>query len=170
MYELDPETYLPFELLGICTVNAETETKILSLGKMYRDLGKEVYAICDKQTPEIEAELTSGLDLLLMHEEKGFEQLVVEGTTEEALERFIDLVGWPDALKTKIADPKEDIKKSALLYFRKYKGEGSISDFFTQCTEAEIPEWVRTACVLLKDRCVPKIIVDDEDDIAAEEA
>ncbi|MFH1633382.1 MAG: AAA family ATPase, partial [Chloroflexota bacterium] len=50
--ELKPNTYSSLEALGICTINAGGETNIPDLAKLYRDLGKRTFAICDKQTDE----------------------------------------------------------------------------------------------------------------------
>ena len=42
------------------------------------------------------------VELLLMHEEKGFENMVLKGTTETALKRFAKLIDWPQHLAQKI--------------------------------------------------------------------
>ncbi len=52
--ELDPANYSSLEALGICTIDAGTETQIADLAAVYSALGKTVYAACDKQTDENE--------------------------------------------------------------------------------------------------------------------
>ena len=153
--EINPEKYISLEALGICTIDAGTETQIGELGNFYRSLGKTVYGICDKQAAETEAVLKTQVDELFMHSENGFEDLVIKNTTIEALERFADFVTWPAHLQQKHPNPKEDITSAISDYFRWAKGSWSIADFLTQCTECEIPEWLRDCCVRLRELTQP---------------
>src|SRR5262249_48061089 len=50
--ELEPGKYMSLEALGICTIDAGGEASIPDLAKLYSDLGKETFAICDKQPDE----------------------------------------------------------------------------------------------------------------------
>src|SRR3546814_16303377 len=68
------------------------------MAKLYREIGKRVFAICDKQDAANKALIEAQVDVLLMHDEKGFEDLVLKNTTEEALKRFAKLVDWPPHL------------------------------------------------------------------------
>ena len=40
-------------------------------------------------------------------------------------------------------------------YFGWTKANWGIADFLAQCTEAEIPQWLRDACIALKAACTP---------------
>ena len=149
--ELAPTKFSSLEALGICIIDAGTDTQIADLGSLYRSLGKTVYGACDKQPAADEATIKAQVDVLFMHSEKGFEDLVLKHTTIPALERFSDLVTWPPHLSKKYPDPKDDVVTAVSDYFRWIKGNWGIADFLTQCTEHEIPQWLRDCCARLKE-------------------
>jgi putative ATP-dependent endonuclease of OLD family len=151
--ELQPGTYSSLEALGICIIDAAGESNIPGVAKLYRELGKRTFAICDKQEAANEALIQAQVDLLLMHNEKGFEDLVLKGTTEAALKRFANLIDWPQDLKTKYQNPEQQAAAALREYFSDNKANWSVADFLAQCTEAEIPQWLRNACVSLKTFC-----------------
>ncbi len=153
--EIAPAKYSSLEALGICTIDAGTETQIADLGGLYRSLGKTVYGVCDQQTAADEAAIKAQVDELFMHTEKGFEDLVLKNTTTGALKRFADLVTWPPHLLTKYHNPKDDVAAALSDYFRWAKGNWGIADFLTQCTEDEIPQWLRDCCARLRELAQP---------------
>ena len=153
--ELAPAKYSSLEALGICTLDAGTEAQIADLGELYRSLGKTVYGFCDKQSAADEAAIKTKVDELFMHSEKGFENLVLKYTTTAALERFADLVTWPQHLVAKYPIPRDDVEAALNDYFRWSKGNWGISDFLSQCTEDEIPQWLRDCCVELRELAQP---------------
>ena len=159
--ELDPSTYTSLEALGICTIDAGSDSQIADLAKLYRDLGKQTFSICDKQDEANKLLIEKHVDTMLMHEEKGFEDLVLKNTSEAALKRFVKLVEWPPHLEAKFPDPEADAEGALREYFGWTKGNAGVADFLVQCTEAEIPEWVREACISLKDACIPPASVND---------
>ena len=55
------------------------------MARLYRGFGKQTFAICDKQSAEHQAVIDAEVEVSLMHEEKGFEDLVLKNTTEDAL-------------------------------------------------------------------------------------
>lgn len=151
--ELDPESYSSFEALGLCVVDAGSETQIVDLARLYGNLGKEVFAICDKQSPKNEKEIRKQVAELFMHCEKGFEVLVVKNTSKDALARFAGIVDWPSHLKERYPEPENKPDKALLRYFREKKGNFGIADFLSQCQEDEIPEWIRETCGELREMC-----------------
>lgn len=153
--ELGPAKYSSLEALGICTIDAGTETQIADLGELYRSLGKTVYGFCDQQSAADEAAIRSKVDELFMHSEKGFEDLVLKNTTTAALERFADIVTWPQHLVTKYPNPKDDVEATLNEYFRWSRGNWGIADFLSQCSEGEIPVWLRDCCVKLRELSQP---------------
>ena len=157
--ELDPSKYVSLEALGICTIDAGSDSNIAPLGKMYRSLGKEVYAACDRQSPEKEANIKRQVDELFMHSEKGFEDLVTKNTTCDALRRFASSVTWPQHLLTKYQKPWSDslLREAVGAYFRWRKGAGTIADFLTACEEDEIPLWIRNCCTTLRRLAQPAV-------------
>ena len=153
--ELNPDKYKSLESLGICTLNAGSDSKIPSIAKLFHSLGKRTFALCDKQDAASQALIEAEVELLLMHDKKGIESLVLEGTTEAALQRFASALKWPPHLAKKYPDPKVNARDALSDYFSWAKGNWGIADFIAQCTEAEIPEWLRDACVRLMQTCDP---------------
>ena len=90
-----------------------------------------------------------------MHSEKGFEDLVLKNTTAAALERFADLVTWPQHLVAKYPNPKDDVEAALNDYFRWSKANWGIADFLSQCSEDEIPQWLRDCSVKLRELAHP---------------
>ena len=56
------------------------------------ELGKQIFAACDTQTPHNAMLIEAQVSELFMHSEKGFEDLVLKNTTEDAINRFIDIL------------------------------------------------------------------------------
>jgi putative ATP-dependent endonuclease of OLD family len=153
--ELNPAAYSSLEALGICTIDAGIQNSIPDMAKLYGDLGKRVFAICDKQDAANKVLIEAQVELLLMHDEKGCENLVLKNTTQDALKRFANLIDWPPHLATKYPDVETNLVTALGEYFAGAKANWGIADFLAQCTEAEIPEWLRDACAKLKSACPP---------------
>jgi putative ATP-dependent endonuclease of OLD family len=153
--ELQPGTYSSLEALGICTIDAGGEGNIPDMSRLYAGLGKQVFALCDNQTTEHQALIEAEVELLMMHPETGFEDLVLKNTPEDALRRFARLITWPPHLLAKY--PQPDTTPAAALsdYFGWTKGTWGIADFLAQCNETEVPEWIREACRSLMTLCLP---------------
>lgn len=153
--ELNPEKFSSLEALGICTVDAGGETNVSGIAKLYKSLGKQVFAICDLQEKENNrALIATEVELLLMHGEKGSENLILKGTTEDALERFASYLGWPNALEDKYSTFKDKSYKDFVeKFFIDTKGVGGLADFLAQCSEEEVPKWLCDAALKLKEIC-----------------
>ena len=159
--ELNPGKYLSLEALGICTVDADGEKNVPGMAQLYRALGKRTFAICDKQEDAHKTLIEAQVELLLMHDEKGFEDLVLKGTTAEALKRFAKQLDWPQHLAQKYPDPEAQPADALAAYFAWSKGNWGIADFLAQCGEAEVPEWLRDAALKLKAAGMPAPVNDD---------
>jgi putative ATP-dependent endonuclease of the OLD family len=156
--ELNPGHYSSLEALGICTIDAGTESQIADLGRLYSQLGKRVFAICDKQTDEKKALIVAEVDTLFMHEEKGFENLVLRNVPDEAITRFANTLEWPQHIQEKYPNIQENLRGAIFEYFTWSKAGWSIADFLSQCTEDEIPNWLKGVCSSLKDACEPPAV------------
>lgn len=148
--ELNPATYASVEALGICIIDAGTETQIADLAGLYKGLGKRTFGLCDKQTEPAKVAIEAQVERLFMHKEKGIEDLILNNTTQGALERFSDVLDWPPHIIAKYADPKANLIAALKEYFSWAKGNWGIADFLGQCSEEEIPSWIREVCVELK--------------------
>jgi len=153
--ELNPATYASLEALGVCIIDAGTETQIADLGCLYKSLGKRTFALCDKQTDPAKAAIEAQVERLFMHGEKGIEDLILKNTTQAALDRFADQLDWPPHLVAKYPNPKAPAAVALKEYFGWSKGNWGIAEFLAQCSEAEIPPWLREACITLKALCDP---------------
>ena len=143
--ELNPSQYTPLESLGIVLVDAIGDKSIPAVADLYTKLNKTVFALCDKQAVQEAEEIEKAVEQLFMHDEKGFEKLIVKGTTADAINKYIQqtFIDWPDKLKRKYPDPKIDPQAALIDYFIKTKADGTIADFLGQCNETEIPKWVK---------------------------
>jgi putative ATP-dependent endonuclease of OLD family len=153
--ELNAATYASMEALGISIIDAGTESQIADLAKLYKGLGKRTFGLCDKQTDPAKAAIEAQVERLFMHDEKGIEDLILKNTTQESLERFSDALDWPLHILGKYPDPKTNLIPALKEYFGWAKGNWGIADFLGQCSEAEIPLWIRDACITLKAICDP---------------
>ncbi len=151
--KLRPEEFKTLESIGVCTIDAGSESKIIAMAGLYRGLGKEVICACDAQDAAATANLEAALDLVLMHGESGFEKMVMADTTEAAMERYLDSIMWPQALQAQFPDPKADLANAIRAYLSKYKGEGVAADFLVQCEFEEIPDWIRQSCLAIQQFC-----------------
>lgn len=151
--ELNPATYSSVEALGVCVIDAGTESQIADLAGIYKGLGKRTFALCDKQADAAKAAIEATVELLFMHSEKGIENLILKNTTQAALQRFAGLLPWPPHLLAKYPDPKTQAVAAVAEYFGWSKGNWGIADFLAQCSEDEIPAWLREACAALKHAC-----------------
>lgn len=161
--ELDPEKYASLEALGICIIDAGSETQIADLAKLYAGLGKRVFGLCDQQVAAAEAAIKAEVEALFMHGEHGFEDLVLKNTTEGALKRYAAGVTWPPHLQYKYPSPDDDIHAAMAELFEWGKANWVAADFLAQCNEAETPEWLRQKAAELKELCDPQAAVDEND-------
>ncbi|MEY9185785.1 hypothetical protein ABIG06_007340 [Bradyrhizobium sp. USDA 326] len=62
---------------------------------------------------------------------------------------------WPQHLKAKYPDVKKNTSEALKDYFAWSKGNWGLADFLAQCSEAEIPKWLRDVCIALVGFCQP---------------
>jgi putative ATP-dependent endonuclease of OLD family len=162
--QINPDTYSSFEALGLCTVDAGGDSNIADLGKLYGDLGKVVYAVCDKQEAPSQAAIEAQVVKLFMHDASDIEKLVLKNTTQGAVERFIDAVQLPPHLTQKYPDLKSQAFELMRDFLGWSKGSWGLAEFLWQCEETEIPEWIRKTCQELRELCQPSSSEADEAD------
>ena len=172
--ELRPDTYVSLEALGICTVDAGGQNNIPGFAQLFRSLGKRLFAVCDRQSDETKAAIEAQVDELFMHEEVGFEDLVLNNTTIDAMQRFVEIICWPQNILNSCPSPEDCLQECLRKYFDQSKGNWGIADFLAECAEDEIPEWIRKMCLSLKQLCEqpvqnPERGVQAEADIAEED-
>ncbi|WP_432799920.1 ATP-dependent nuclease [Poriferisphaera sp. WC338] len=167
--ELNPDAYSSLEAMGICTVDAGSESNITDMAKLYSELGKQVYAVCDKQNPADKAAIESEVDALFMHEESAIEKLILKESSKKALQRFASTIDWPRHIKQVVTDPMADAEKALEMFFYWSKGNWGIADFLAQCDEDEMPSWIRDTCKSLFELTNP-LPIDENAELNAEES
>ena len=90
-----------------------------------------------------------------MHNESDFEDLVLKNTTVDAMNRFAAIIEWPPHLCAKYSVQAVTVQEALGEYFSAKKADWGIADFLAQCTEDEIPLWLREACKSLGFFCDP---------------
>lgn len=157
LHELYPDEFSSLEALGIAVVDAETDAQVSRLGQYYTKLGKTVFAVFDQQSAEQRAEIVAAVKYPFEAAEKGFENVVLNGTTEAALRRYAEsLVAdgeWPNHLAEKT--PKPDTPYPNLLvtmreFFKKAKGNGAAADFLMSCSREEMPKFIVDALLTIQ--------------------
>jgi len=82
LHELHPSEFKTLEALGIAVVNAETDSQVAPLGEHFRKVGKLVFAVFDRQTPEHKAAIMAAIPHAFEASESGFENVLVKATAE----------------------------------------------------------------------------------------
>lgn len=123
------------------------------MAQLFKELGKQVFALCDKQGDANKQLIESQVEQLFMHDEKGFENMVLKGATEKSLKAFGEQLCWPPHLAQKFPNPENDIHLALQEYFIWAKGCWGIADFLSQRSLDEIPEWIKLTATKLKTLC-----------------
>lgn len=149
LHELHPDDFRTLEGLGIAVVNATSDSQVAPLGDYYSKLGKTVFAVFDKQKPEQKDLIDFSVQYPFEAQEKGFEDVVLNGTAEVALRRFAMAIvssgDWPSHLAA--VKPTEtasvDELRAALRQFLTWsKGAGDASDLLAICSKDEMPIFI----------------------------
>lgn len=61
----------------MAVIDAQTDAQVAPLGKFFRDLGKTVFAVFDKQEPAASAAIKAAVHHSFESAEKGFENVVL---------------------------------------------------------------------------------------------
>ena len=124
---LVPQEFRSLDSLGIAVVDAETDSQVVPLAEYFEALGKQVFAIYDKQEG---SEISDAIEHAFELPEKGFEKLIARHTELAVVRAFIDELieddHWPLREEDK---PEEDIEEAELRkllarVLRKFKGSG----------------------------------------------
>lgn len=146
--KLEGDNFKSFDALGIAVINAETDSSIAKFAEYFKVLGKEVYAVFDKQTPENLKLIKASVHHCYEAPEKGFENVVINGISFEVLKKYaLKLVadgGWPTHIKP---IPEETLSADELkIIMRKFlkdrKGSGEASEILSKCMKSELPEFI----------------------------
>jgi putative ATP-dependent endonuclease of OLD family len=158
LHKIDPENHKSFDGLGVAVINAEGEKDIAPIGQFYKKLGKKVFAVFDKQTPECLTAIAAEVDHYFEAQEKGFENVVVKGVPIEVLKRYaisLDSNGeWPTHYDVTPAEDStdEEIKTMMAKFFKYKKGSGEAASFLSSCQrKEEMPVFIVETIKSIKD-------------------
>jgi len=161
--DLDATRFKSLENLGVAIVDARGESNVAPLGKFFRSLGKIVFAVFDKQTPEALADIVASVDHAYESATKGFENLVLHGASEAALRGYAAAVvaagDWPPHLAAKTpsaATPLAELQAMLSNFFAWAKGGGDAGDLLASCPAInDVPEYVRVTLEAIKNVIEP---------------
>jgi putative ATP-dependent endonuclease of OLD family len=149
LQELHPDAFKTLEALGIALVNAESDSQVAPLGEHFAKLGKVVFAVFDKQVPAQKAAIEAMIPHTFEASEKGFEKVILKGTSESGLRRFalalVENEEWPSHLTPKTpttAMPLVALQDALADYLLWSKGAGTAADLLSQCSRDEMPKFV----------------------------
>jgi putative ATP-dependent endonuclease of OLD family len=162
LHELAPGVYKTFENLGIAVINAGGETNVAPLGDYFRTLGKETFAITDRQDANAGALIRSKIDHFYESPEDNFEKLLLNQTAESALRRFAASAvhddRWPQHMAANTPNatmPIEDLKGVLRDFLKHSKGEGEAAQLISICRLSEMPDYLKTTILAIKLRVEP---------------
>jgi putative ATP-dependent endonuclease of OLD family len=166
--DLDPTKFKSLENLGVAIVDARGETNVAPLGAFFRSLGKVVFAVFDKQSPAALADIVAAVDHAYEAATKGFENLVLLGTSEAALRAYAAAVvaagDWPPHLAAKTptaATPLTELQAILTQYFGWAKGGGDAGDLLASCPAVnDMPDYVRVTLEAIKNVIEPPPIAE----------
>lgn len=154
---LKPGDYGSFDALGIAVVDAGTDSQIAPLSSYFKGLGKTVFTVFDKQEAVQLAQIQAACDHAFESPEQGFENLILNHSDAAALRRFAnDLEAngeWPQHLAVNPPSGWADdaaMRAGLLIYFKWQKASGSVALFLENCTEIEMPTYVRDTIAAIK--------------------
>jgi len=155
--EINPAKYSSLEAMGIAIFNAESENNIPLFGELFKKLGKDVFAVFDKQNTEnlkkIEVNVLSGFEIPY----KGIEDLLLEETDNKVLTQFyLELLANDEIPMHLIAvnDPNDvaEIKKFLKRYFKENKSSTGSSELIALCeSEHQISATIRGILLTIRD-------------------
>lgn len=163
MQQIHPEKSYSFDLNGIALVNAETDTQISALGQYYKNLGKTVYAVFDKQDESVSKQISASVDFAYEANEHGIEDVVLKGIDSSVLLKFaLEIVAngeWPSHLSDKkpvdgISD--DELYKSLKQFFKHKKGDGSLAELIQFCNEDEMPLFIKSTIQKISETVYPE--------------
>lgn len=178
LHDLAPEKFGTIEGMGIAVFNAETDSQIAPLAKLFQDMGKVVYAVYDQQADAaqkalIEAAIPAPQRFESAH--KGFEDLVLKDTAETALRRFaqaiVDQGEWPphlDAMKPSAGSTMDQLRAALKEFLRRNKAAGDAADLLTECGVDEMPPFIRDSLEAITKLVSPPVPAEEADAAEAE--
>ena len=155
---IDSPNYKSFDALGVAIINAETDSQVAPIGEFYKKLGKEVFAVFDKQSAESLAAINAAVTHAFEAPEQGFENVIINGTPVGILRSYaLSLVAnkdWPTHYGITPAEDSTDdeIKDMVRKFLKDRKGSGEAADLLLTCGRKEdMPTFIVETIKSIKD-------------------
>ena len=149
LHELHPTEFRTLETLGIAIVDARTDSQVGPLGEYFNSLGKQVFAVFDRQTSAIKLAIEAIIPNSFEVPEHGFEELMLNQCAETALRRHaLQIVAdgdWPPHLAARsptAATLLADLRSALHDYLKCAKGSGGAAELIGSCFRDEMPTFV----------------------------
>jgi len=148
--EIRSDKYSSLEAMGVSIFNAGSENSIPLYGDYFKQQGKIVFAVFDKQRDDALQKIEDSVDHAYEIPYKGIETMLLKETDEAIISQFYKQLQsdgeWPTHIKpAEDDDDIEDIKKALLNYFKKSKSGRSSSELIALCEETrQVPKSLRT--------------------------
>ncbi|MDR2010948.1 MAG: AAA family ATPase [Bacteroidales bacterium] len=147
--EISPDKFKTLDALGITIIDAGTETQVAAIGGFYKRLGKEVFAVFDKQSDESLLEIIENVHYPFEAQEKGFEKVLLNGISIDVLKKYAialeDNGEWPAHItpKPSMCSSDEEYKDTTFQLLKNNKGSGIAAELLSSCnTKEEMPEYI----------------------------
>jgi putative ATP-dependent endonuclease of OLD family len=147
--EISPNEFKTLDALGIAIIDAETETQIAAIGGFYKKLGKEVFAVFDRQSAESLAEISANVNHTFEAQDKGFEKIILDGISIDVLKKYAEALEDSGEWPTHITPPPSlcisdnDYKVSMFKVLKSNKGSGEAAELLSSCkTKDEMPKYI----------------------------
>ena len=148
LYAFNPHDFKSFDTLGLAIINAETDSQIVELGDFFQSLGKEVFAIFDKQKKDNLEEIKKAVDYPFESPEDGFEDLLIKNVPVPVLRKYAHFIvrenTWPSHYKSNPIDIDDETEFKAILFkfLKDRKGSGEAALLLSMCKKEELPEFI----------------------------
>ncbi len=158
---LKPDKFKTFETLGIAIINAETDSSIAKFGEYFKSLGKEVFAVFDKQEATDLEKIKSSTHHYYEAPEEGFENVIINGISEKILKQYsTDLVSsgnWPSHIQPEPNSSMSiaELKSQVLKFLKGKKGSGEASQLLSLCKKKEMPKFIVDTIKDINEKVVP---------------
>lgn len=161
--QFDPDNFKSFDSLGISIINAETDSAIAKFGEYFKNLGKEVFAVFDKQKDTDLEKIKTNAHHTYEAPEKGFENVVINGIDFNILKKYaIQIVEnglWPTHISPVPSEgmSRDEIKEKMQKFLKSRKGSGEASDLLSMCSKIdELPNFIVDTIANIKEIVEPK--------------
>lgn len=141
--KLNGAKYADLSALGYCFVNSQTDSQILNHTNALANLGKHISVFCDAQDSVERAAIEDVADEAFIHDYQRIEDLLIDGFSQDLKNRLATQFEWPQFVLDSVPNPQIDIDKALKRYLKKTKGTGGAMVLLSDCSEDEVPEFLK---------------------------